>query len=470
MTAVDHGIETGDTVLRMNTRMVVIENFGTCNMRCTYCFPEHMWQRQGHKGAMSHDTYRGILERALSATTAETVDVHMAGGEPLLAGRPWLERAFCTAREIADRQGKTVTFSMQTNATLVTSELAEFLVENEVTVGVSLDGDETINEEVRGHTGRTVAGFRRLRAALGRSPGVIVTVTRCNALRMAEVIAYLDSLDVALFRANQMGATASWNAHSAPRAEEWAAARRTIFEEVGARRGRMMEFNLAQTITKLARTLEEGVSSFTSQAGCCALRCPAGRELLYFDQKGDSYPCPRANVTPQARITHYADPDALERWGAAERALDAAMEIPSTCSHCPAQVVCDYGCHAFNVAQGNFFEVNCDATKNFFDYLRSRLDHAARVLYFVRWREHQKAVDDYDAVRRGVHVPPDALADLTARLGSRLADHLERSDVDLARLESRYGWREDLVPVAIVDRPRISAPARGAEGGGVQET
>ncbi len=449
-----------DSVVRTNTRMLVIENFGTCNMRCTYCFPEHMWQRQGHKGAMSEDAYRCILERAFSATTAETIDVHMAGGEPLLAGLPWFRRALSTAREIADQHGKTVTFSMQTNATLVTSEMAEFLVENGVTVGVSLDGDETINEEVRGHTDRTLAGFQRLRAALGRPPGVIVTVTRCNALRMAEVVAYLDSLDVAMFRANQMGATASWNAHSAPRAEEWATARKTIFAEIAARRGRMMEFNLAQTVTKLARTLQAGLSPFTAQPGCCAIRCPAGRELLYFDQNGDSYPCPRANVTPQARIAHYADPDVLERWGAAGRALDTAMQIPLTCAECPAQVVCDYGCHAFNVAQGNFFEVNCDATKDFFEYLRTQLDDAARVLFFVLWREQQKTLDNYEAVRQGVDVPPDVLADLTANLGDRLARQVQRPGLNLALLERRYGWREDLIPVAVIDRPRISARAK----------
>ncbi len=455
MTLVEHP----ENALRTHTRMVVVENFGTCNMRCTYCFPEHMWQRQGHKGAMSEDTYRGILERAFSATTAETVDVHMAGGEPLLAGRTWLERAFYAAREIADRHGKAVTFSMQTNATLVTAEMAELLVENQVTVGVSLDGDETINEAMRGHTDRTLAGFRRLRAAFGRAPGVIVTVTRCNALRMAQVIAYLDSLDVAMFRANQMGATASWNAHSAPRAEEWAAARKTIFEEIAARRGRMMEFNLAQTVTKLARTLQERASPFTAQPGCCAIRCPAGRELLYFDQKGDSYPCPRANVTPQARIAHYGDHDVLERWRTAARALDAEMAVPPACAQCPGQIVCDYGCHAFNVAQGNFFEVNCDATKEFFVWLETRLDDAARILFFVVWRERQKALDDYDAVRRGVDVPLEALAELSAHLEDRLAEHLGRSDLNLALLEQRYGWREELIPVAIIDRPRVSAMA-----------
>lgn len=45
-------------------QQIVIENFGSCNMRCTYCFPEHMWQREGRFQAMPEEMYQGILERS----------------------------------------------------------------------------------------------------------------------------------------------------------------------------------------------------------------------------------------------------------------------------------------------------------------------------------------------------------------------------------------------------------------------
>jgi len=337
---------------QQRTRMVVIENFGSCNMRCTYCFPEHMWTRHGHKGVMSEETYRDVLERVFSMPSHDSIDVHLAGGEPLLAGQAWLDRAFTSARQIAERHDKGVTFSLQTNATMVTPELARFLVANDVTVGVSLDGDETINEAVRGHTDRTLTGFHRLTDALGHPPGVIVTVTRCNALRMPEVIDYLETLGVALFRANQMGATASWNEHSAPRAEEWAVGRQAILEEISARNGRIMEFNLAQLVPKFVGCLLDGSSPFDTQLACCAMRCPAGSELVYFDQQGDAYPCPRSNVTSDARIAHLDDPDFDVRWDGVIEALDAAMAVPAECASCPAQLACDYGCHAFNRAEG----------------------------------------------------------------------------------------------------------------------
>jgi uncharacterized protein len=442
---------------RRRTQMVVIENFGSCNMRCAYCFPEHMWSRDGHGGVMHVDTLRDSLERAFETPSTEPVDVHLAGGEPLLAGRSWLETAFGLARDAARRHGKDVTFSMQTNATMVTPDLAWFLADNRVRVGVSLDGDESINEAVRGHTAQTREGFRLLTEAYGEPPGVIVTVTRTNALRMAEVIAHLESMDVAMFRANQMGATASWNVGAAPRAEEWAQARQTIVEETAARGGRILEFNTGQSVLKLVGALLGGLDAFGAPRGCCAMRCPAGTELMYFDRRGDAYPCPRSTVTSQARVAHVADPDFDERWDAALGGLDAAMQVPDGCAGCPAQLVCDFGCHAFNVAEGNFFEVNCDASKTFFGWARDHLETVARVFLLGRVREQQRASGDREAVRRGTTLSVAQVSALASQLERGLTAHLAAPGVEPGRLGQRYGWRDDLVPLLQITRRRVAA-------------
>lgn len=442
---------------RRRTHMVVLENFGSCNMRCAYCFPEHMWSREGHGGVMDHDTVRDSLERAFEAPSPEPVDVHLAGGEPLLAGRAWLERAFALARDAARRHRKDVTFSMQTNATMVTPDLARFLADNQVRVGVSLDGDESINEVMRGHTARTREGFRLLAEAYGEPPGVIVTVTRANALRMTEVVAYLESMDVAMFRANQMGATASWNVGAAPRAAEWATARQTILEATAARDGRILEFNTGQAVTKLVGALLGGLDPFGAPRGCCAVRCPAGTELMYVDRRGEAYACPRSTVNPEARVAHVSDVDFDERWDVALGGLDTDMQVPGPCAGCPAQLVCDYGCHAFNVAEGNFFEVNCDASKSLFGWARDHLDTVARVFLLGRIREQQRAAGDRDAVRRGVSLQSAQVSALAVQMERALGAHLAGPGVDTDRLGERYGWRDDVVPLLQVTRRRVSA-------------
>jgi len=418
--------------------MVVVENFGSCNMRCDYCFPEHMWRRQGHRGAMSESQYGQILERAFAMTALEHVDVHFAGGEPLLAGCDWFEAAFRTARDTARRFGKQVTFSLQTNANFLTPELVALLVRNEVNVGVSLDGPPEINEAARGQTGRTLEGLDRLSDALGRRPGIIVTVTRCNALRMPEVIDFLDGLGVALFRANLMGATASWNEHAAPRAAEWARARQDILSEIAARGGRILEFNLSQSASKFVRSVIQEASPFNMEHGCCDMRCPAGRQLMYFDQRGGAYACPRANVSAESRIAHSADPDFEARWYKEINRLDIAMTVPAECQRCPAQFICDYGCHAFNVANGDFFEVNCDATKTFFGEVVANLDKIARAFLYASWREHQKRVGEHRQPQMDIELSPQLVGDLTGQLQQSLALRLARPGLDSGILERRY--------------------------------
>ncbi len=443
--------------VQRRTRMVVLENFGTCNLRCAYCFPEHMWSRDGHGGRMSQETLRQTLERAFDSPSPEPVDVHLAGGEPLLAGRDWLEAAFAIARETARQHGKGVSFSMQTNATLVTPELARFLADNGVTVGISLDGDETINESTRGHTEETLRGLRLLTEALGRPPGVIVTVTRANALRMDAVIAQLDELGIALFRANQMGATASWNVASAPRAEEWAAARATVVQEVADRQGRIMEFNTDREITKFVGALLGGVDPFSGSHGCCAVRCPAGTELIYFDRRGDAYPCPRSTVTPAARTAHAADDDFERRWEEMLAGLDARMAVPDACQSCPAQVICDYGCHAFNIAEGNFFEVNCDASKTFYGWAAGHLEVVSRFYLLSQWRARQRATGGYPASRAGITPPVRQISALAASLERALDRHRTAPGLDPDALNRRYGWREELVPTLQITRRRVAA-------------
>ncbi len=336
---------------------------------------------------------------------------------------------------------------------MVTPDLARLLAEEQVDVGVSIDGPPAINERTRGRTAATVAGFHHLTEAFGRPLGVIVTVTRCNASRMGEVVEFLDGLGVLHFRANQMGATASWNAHAAPRAEEWAIARRDVFGEIVARRGRLMEFNLAQGVSKLVQTLLEGTSPFAGQ-GCESARCAAGRGLLYFDRAGAAYPCPRATVTPEARIGHRADADFESRWDAVARGLDESMAPRDDCRSCPAQLVCDYGCHAFNTAQGNFFEVNCDATKEHFAWLAERLDDVARVFLYARWRRELRDSGGWADVRHGIDLPAGAVGRLGATLAERLAERV--AELDPGVLARRHGWREDLVPLAGLSRPRVT--------------
>jgi hypothetical protein len=121
------------------------------------------------------------------------------------------------------------------------------------------------------------------------------------------------------------------------------------------------------------------------------------------------------------------------------------MAIPSVCHACPAQLICDYGCHAFNIAKGNFFEVNCDASKDYFRWVTTHLEDAARIYFYIIWRERLKRGSNYEAVRGGTAVPLNLVTTLAEQLRRRLEDRLAQRDLERELLDQRYGWRDDLI-------------------------
>lgn len=410
--------------------MLVVENVGACNMKCRYCFPEIMWQREGNTPRMPLDRFRDILVQTLSLPTNHTLNIRFAGGEPLLAGVDWLRNAVAIARDVASHYDVRVTFSVQTNGTCVTDEIADFLVANRFEVGVSLDGPPELNERTRGRTHDTLNGLRTLATAFGRPPGVIVTVSQCNALRMADVVDYLDSLGILFFRANLVGAV---SAHIAPTAEEWATSRRDILRAIAEKRGRILEYNLEETIRKLRSWLDGSDESTSSGFGCHGMRCPAGDRLLYFAQRGHAHPCPRANVHEDGAFSSHVSTSFRADWNEMNRRLDVEMDYKS-CRRCPARIACDFGCHAFNSATSPYFAVNCGASKLFFGALEENPSLLGMVSQYIDWRDMLRTQGGFRQASAGMDVDRNAVAVFTACLRRRMSEWMTSEDVDPAIL------------------------------------
>jgi hypothetical protein len=134
------------------------------------------------------------------------------------------------------------------------------------------------------------------------------------------------------------------------------------------------------------------------------------------------------------------------------------MTVADECRRCPAQIVCDYGCHAWNVAPGNFFEVNCDATKDFYAYASERLDEAARVFVYDAWRERLSDEKRTAEFEQGLDLSPRFVANLAAQLSEKLEQRRQRAPWQPALLARRFGWRDEVIPAATITRPRVSAP------------
>jgi uncharacterized protein len=117
------------------------------------------------------------------------------GGEPLLAGLSFFEEAIDLQRHFA-KKGQLIKNDIQTNATLIDDEWANFFRKYNFRVGVSLDGNRETHDRFRkestgaGSFERTVRGIKILQEH-SINPGVIQVVTRDTVSRSKENFQFL---------------------------------------------------------------------------------------------------------------------------------------------------------------------------------------------------------------------------------------------------------------------------------------
>jgi uncharacterized protein len=153
-------------------RQFVFKIHQRCNLACDYCYvytlADQSWRSR--PVVMSEEIYAAAASRIASHVTTHgltEVVVVLHGGEPLLAGPIRLASIARTVRA-AMPHGVTVKIGMQTNGVLLTERMLETLLENNIRVGVSLDGTAENNDahrrsaNGRGSYARVEAGLRLL--------------------------------------------------------------------------------------------------------------------------------------------------------------------------------------------------------------------------------------------------------------------------------------------------------------------
>lgn len=117
-----------------------------CNLKCKYCFYSNVSSERAEffKGMMSDETAENVISKALSFADSSQVYFTFQGGEPLLRGVDFFKR-FVSKVKALNIKNSPVTLCVQTNGTLIDDEWCRFFKDNNVLVGVSLDGDEKLN-------------------------------------------------------------------------------------------------------------------------------------------------------------------------------------------------------------------------------------------------------------------------------------------------------------------------------------
>lgn len=137
---------------------IVLNLTNQCNLACGYCYEysdDKISKTEGKPKYMGMDVSKSAIDMLIKES-AERPNIHVTffGGETLM-NFPLLRESVQYAKDQASAAGKEVEFSLTTNATLLTEQIADFLAENRIGVTVSIDGDQELNDKMRVfHDGR----------------------------------------------------------------------------------------------------------------------------------------------------------------------------------------------------------------------------------------------------------------------------------------------------------------------------
>ncbi len=145
--------------------LLVVQPTPFCNIDCSYCYLPN----RSSKAVVSAQTLVNLFSQIFaSGWVRDCLSVVWHAGEPLVLPVEFYRHAFQTIDRLKPA-GVAVSHAFQTNGTLINQEWCAFFAEEQVNVGVSIDGPRRFHDlnrltrAGRGTFDRTIAGIRLLR-------------------------------------------------------------------------------------------------------------------------------------------------------------------------------------------------------------------------------------------------------------------------------------------------------------------
>lgn len=134
-----------------------------CNLDCDYCY--YLGKADlyaGRQPKMNDELLELYISQYIEAVQVPTVTFCWHGGEPLLAGLDFYEKAVALQEKY--RGAKQIENSLQTNGLLVNKDWCDFFREKQFLIGISLDGPKEIHDAYRHDRGGHPTFDRVMRA------------------------------------------------------------------------------------------------------------------------------------------------------------------------------------------------------------------------------------------------------------------------------------------------------------------
>jgi len=335
-------------------KTLVLNVTDECNLGCLYCYHEKEDRAGGEKRAMTPAVAEKAVDFLLEHSgPLEKVTLVFFGGEPFLNfGLISSVTEYARAKSVA--VGKEVDFAVTTNGTLLNDEAVRFVCENDLSVTVSIDGYEEIQDRYRPFRNGApsyraiLPNVKRLLEASRRKPVVArVTVVK-DAEEAPRAVDHL--LDVGFSEVGLAPVTT----------------RRISYQLDDAGMTRLLGQFKALSERFFTTAMEGGFFGFSNLIDLLVVLhegevknypCGAGLDLFSVDPEGGLYLCQRLTGEDGLRMGDVFDGFDRTKVEAFRGRADLSQKEP--CRKCWARAMCAGGCyHEALVREGSMTTPN----------------------------------------------------------------------------------------------------------------
>ena len=367
-----------------------------CNLDCNYCYYRDKADiYNGSMPKMSDELLETYIRQYIEGASQQNISFCWHGGEPLMAGLPFFEKAMELQKKYAG--DKTIENTLQTNGTLVNEDWCRFFADNNFLVGLSLDGPEDIHDAFRRDCGGAPTFSRVMKAAelftqRGVEFNLLSTVNKRSEGRGAEVYKFLRSInhfmqflpvvEYVKLREGRRPLIVSPDEEDAVEApwsvsalgygrfmcdvfDEW------IKRDVGSYFVQLFDITLSNW--------------YGVPPSLCAF-CDVCGDGLVVEHNGDVYSCDHF-VYPEYRLGNITEKPLVDMYRSEEQQAfgrDKREALPMECKRCNYYFLCKGECpkHRFGYAKNGepYMNVLCEGYKMFFKHSDSAMRYMKTML------------------------------------------------------------------------------------------
>jgi len=307
----------------------VLKYTNSCNLRCAYCYSydKHIKERID----LPNEYIYKVSDLIGTTSKEHRLCFCFHGGEPLTRYRDIVE----CVNELRKRRKEDVEFTIQTNGTLLTPQIAKYLKDEDFSVGISVDGFNEETNILRPYANHKTSIYKTLDAIkncveVGITPGVISVMTNNIYDKSLDIVRNLSELGIKSFHFNHFIPSG----RGENKEKDFSIPTKDILDirlkmllfinDYNASKEKNEHISERYTSNLIKRLTQQRHLSYM----CAQSPCGAGRRILTLAGNGDVFPCDDLGTIPEFKIANINNINDLES------TLNTSKSVMMCQTHC----------------------------------------------------------------------------------------------------------------------------------------